>query len=54
MRYSEQSRNLAANVVLEAAVAEAVDLLRRGHGAKARGVLLAAGWSAELLLGSAS
>ena len=28
MRYSEQSRNLAASVVLEAAVSEAVALLR--------------------------
>ena len=70
MRYSEQSRNLAASVVLEAAVAEAVAVLRRaptperpggwiaamclGHTATAELILLAAGESAELLLGSAS
>ena len=30
MRYSEQSRSLAASVVLEAAVAEAVALLKAG------------------------
>ena len=54
MRYSEQSRNLAASVVLEAAVAEAVRLIRDGacdYVDQPEDVLLAAGWSAELLLG---
>ena len=84
MKYSEQSRNLAASVVLEAAVAEAVALLRAaragvwvtkstipGYGAswtlatmsgvdrrheyqRAEAILLAAGESAELLIGRAS
>ena len=63
MRYSEQSRNLAASVVLEAAVAEAVAILRpRSPGpnvdgsprrdvvAHAENTLLAAAQTAQTLI----